>query len=326
MWGRLIGAFRFLLVLPWILLVVLWMRLRRRPAHGDWSWLQEVVVRVVRWAVGRGRVVSAELLQARVPIAPRRFLPHGVRIEDGEVAGRPVETIVPREPGALTILYLHGGGYGVCSPATHRELIARLAHASGARCVALDYRLAPQHPYPAAVDDAYAAVLELLEQVPAERLLLAGDSAGGGLAVATLVRLKDRGDPMPAGAVLFSPWVDLTVSGATIDSNRDTDYLDRGVLELFSERYLCGHDPRSPCASPIYADLTGLPPLLVQAGGAEILCDEIETLASRATSAGVEVTLEVDAGMPHVHQGFARFMPAGRDALQRAGQWVRARA
>jgi len=324
--GRLIVALRFLLILPWILLVVGFMRLRRRPIHRDWTWAQEVVVRVFRWAVGRGTVLSAEMLQARVPTAPRRFLPHGVRHEDGELAGRPTETTFPREESGLTVLYLHGGGYGACSPATHRELIARLAHGSGARCVALDYRLAPQHPYPAAVDDAHAAVLELLREVPPGRLLLAGDSAGGGLAMATLVRMRDHGDPMPAGAVLFSPWVDLTVSGATIDSNRATDYLARGVLEVFSARYLGGCDPRDPCASPLYADLTGLPPLLVQAGGGEILCDEIEKLARRASEAGVQVTLEVDPGMPHVHQGFARFMPAGRDALQRAGDWVRARA
>ncbi len=224
------------------------------------------------------------------------------------------------------MLYLHGGGYSVGSPATHRDLISRLAWSTGCRCIALDYRKAPEEPFPAALDDTLAAIRELASQDVATRTLwLGGDSAGGGLTMATLLVLRDEGAEMPAGAVLLSPWVDLTEAAMDPVPDNEHDYLFSGILERFSGDYTTQENRQDPRVSPVLGNLHGLPPLLIQAGEVEIFLPQVRRLAERARDAGVDVVLEVGEGMVHVFQAFAWFLPEARQAIHSLGLLVRAR-
>jgi monoterpene epsilon-lactone hydrolase len=252
--------------------------------------------------------------------------PTDLAYEPVAAGGVRAEWVVP--PGASegrALLYLHGGGYVICSPDTHREMVAHLARASGCRVLLLDYRLAPEFPFPAAVEDAVAAYRWLLAQgYPARGLAVAGDSAGGGLTVAALVAFRYLGLPMPGAAVCFSPWTDLACTGETLASKASEDpIVSRPLLEQLAETYLAGADPRSPLASPLYADLRGLPPLLVQVGTAETLLDDSRRLADRCREVGVEVSLEEWEGMPHVWHFFVSFLPEAQQAIARAGQFLR---
>ena len=223
-----------------------------------------------------------------------------------------------------TLLYIHGGGYVIGSARTGASLAEGLAGRAGLRAISIDYRLAPEAPYPAAVEDGLAAYRGLLDAgVEPERLVLAGDSAGGGLAMATLLAARSAGLPQPAAAVLFSPWTDLTLSGATIETKLDADPLfDRAALEWFAGRYLGGADPADPLISPAFADLTDLPPLLIQVGSHEVLLDDSFRLAARAAEADVEVILEVGAELPHVFQGQAGSLDEADAALDRASRFL----
>ena len=248
----------------------------------------------------------------------------GTALEPVEAAGVPAEWIVA--PGAArdrAILYLHGGGYAIGSIATHRGVLSLLSAASGAAGLALDYRLAPEHPFPAAVEDALAAYRWLLAQgIAPGRIAIAGDSAGGGLTVATLVALRDAGDPLPACAVTFSPWADLALEGASMDARDALDpMVHRPGLQQMADWYLAGQDPRHPLASPIHADLAGLPPLLVQVGTAETLYDDAVRLAVRAIEAGTAVTFEPWADLFHVFQLFA-MLPEAQEAVRAAGAFI----
>lgn len=223
------------------------------------------------------------------------------------------------------ILYVHGGGYVMGSIATHRELVARLSKASGARGLALDYRLAPEHPFPAAVDDAVAAYRWLLSQnIKPNNIVVAGDSAGGGLAVATLLAIRDTKLPLPAAGVGISPWVDMEGLGESMTTRAKADPVvqKQGLLGM-AQLYLGGKDARSPLAAPLHADLTGLPPLLIQVGDAETLLDDSTRLAEKAKKAGVKVELEVWPEMPHVWHLFAPFLPEGQQAIEKIGKYVR---
>jgi acetyl esterase/lipase len=227
-----------------------------------------------------------------------------VHIEHRPIGGRPAEwhlcDLPPGDEGPVTLFYLHGGGYLAGNPATHRQFVATLAWELGATAVVPDYRLAPAHRFPAAVDDAVAAYRELVAGgLDPATVVIGGDSAGGGLAMATLLRLRDEGDPLPAGALLFSPYVDLEHSGASIETNQATDYLPLGVVRPNFE-YLGGHDPRDPYASPLFGDLRGLPPLLIFGGEREMILDDAVRLAARAEAAGVATTLHLGRDMPHV--------------------------
>lgn len=223
-----------------------------------------------------------------------------------------------------TVLYLHGGGYCFCSSATHRLLVAQIALTARARCLALDYALAPEHRHPAAIDDTLAAYRALLsEGVDPARLVLAGDSAGGGLALATMLVLRQAGEPLPSGAALLSPWVDLTCSGESIERNAPHDYLSGEMLRFFAASYLGDADPRHPSASPLFGDLGGLPPLLVQVGEIETLLSEGLQLAERAAEQGVETELQRLPGAVHVSQAFALLMPEARPAIREIGAFIR---
>ena len=229
--------------------------------------------------------------------------------------------------GDDTILYLHGGGYVMGSIATHRHLAGLIAKASDARGLIIDYRMGPEHPFPAAVEDATAAYRWILEQgIAPERIAIAGDSAGGGLTIAALVSLRDAGDPLPAAAACLSPWVDLAATGDSMVSKADEDPMvtKEGIVG-FAKMYLDGQDPKSPLASPIYADLAGLPPILIQVGTAETLLDDSRRLADAARSAGVEVTLDEWDEMIHVWQYYAPIVPEGAEAVAKIGAFVRSR-
>jgi acetyl esterase/lipase len=247
-----------------------------------------------------------------------------IALEPVEAAGIPAEWIVaPGADRSRAILYLHGGGYAVGSIATHRGLVGRLSAASGAVGLAIDYRLAPEHPFPAAVEDAVAAYRWLLAQgIAPGRIAIAGDSAGGGLTLATLVSLRDAGVPLPACAVTFSPWADLALEGESMDSRAALDAMvQRPGVQQMADWYLAGQDPRHPLASPIHADLRGLPPLLVQVGTHETLYDDATRVVERARTAGVAVTFEPYEELFHVFQLFA-VLPEAQEAVTAAGQFI----
>jgi acetyl esterase/lipase len=240
----------------------------------------------------------------------------GIAVVNVEVAGADPEGV---------IFYLHGGAYAIGTAASSVGLASDLARRAGARLVTVDYRLAPEHPYPAAIDDAVAAYRGLLDSgVAASAIAIAGESAGAGLAAATLVALKHVGLPQPSGAVLMSPWVDLTLSGESISGKAGVDpALTPEGLRRRAVDYVAAGEQRAELVSPIFADLTGLPPLLIQAGSHEILLDDATRLAARAAAADVAVTLEVTPGVPHVFQGFAAMLDEGDTALTSAGEFLR---
>jgi len=229
------------------------------------------------------------------------------------------------DAAARTILYLHGGGYYFCSPHTHRAITFGLAQRADADVFSVDYRLAPEHPFPAALDDALAAWRALLATgIAADRVVIAGDSAGGGLALAALVALRDAGGPLPAGAVLFSPWTDLASTGASMRDNDGRDPMFRGaVFARVAPMYLGDTPATHPLASPLYAPLHGLPPLFLRAGSTEVLLDDTRRVAARARDAGVAVDCAVWPDMPHIWPIYAPFMPEARRVLDEAAGFVR---
>ena len=223
------------------------------------------------------------------------------------------------------VLYFHGGGYIIGSPRTHRPMLAELSHASGARVLALDYRLAPEHPFPAPVEDSVAAYRWMLnEGYDPARIAVAGDSAGGGLTVAMMVQARYVGLPTPGAGVCISPWVDMEGLGDSMETRAEADpmVMKEGLL-LSAKTYLGGNDPRAPLAAPLYADLRGLPPVLIQVGDAEVLLDDSTRLAGVAREAGVEVQMEVWDDMIHVWHLFAPILPEGKQAISQAGEFIR---
>ncbi len=229
-------------------------------------------------------------------------LPGDVARMEIELGGVPAVRLEPPEAGDDVLLYLHGGGYGGGSARSHSELAARLARAAGATAVLPEYRLAPEHPFPAALDDAVASCRTLTRELDgdASRLLAAGDSAGGGLAVAMCCVLREAGEPLPRAISLLSPWLDLTCTSPSWDERFEGDpVLDHSLREA-AERYLGGADPRDPLCSPLFADLAGLPPILIQVGTHEILYDDAVSFAEEASRAGVEVELEIGHDLIHV--------------------------
>jgi epsilon-lactone hydrolase len=256
----------------------------------------------------------------------KTFKPLGkVDVTRLDAAGVPAAWIVP--PGLETsrvILYLHGGSYNAGSINSHLPLTSNIALAAKARVLAIDYRLAPEHPFPAAVDDAVAVYRWLLKQpVEPNRIVVAGDSAGGGLVLSLLLSLHQLGLPQPAAGVCLSPWTDLTCSGESFAANEKADFMIKRAPGLESAKiYAGGADLRAPLISPLYADPVGLPPLLIQVGSEENLLSDSTLFADKARAAGVDVTLDVWKGMQHVWQYAASLLPEARQAVARIGEFI----
>ena len=271
--------------------------------------------------------LSIKEQRAQMEVSLTQFqLPTDVHCEPVNAGGVPAEWITT--PGAVAervIYYLHGGGYVMGSVNTHREMVSRLSRAANARVLILNYRLAPENPFPAAVDDSTTAYRWLLSiGVDPTQLVIAGDSAGGGLTVAALVALRDAGEPLPRAGVCISPWVDLECLGESMATKADIDpMVTRDSVLMLAKAYLGDANPRTPLASPLYADLAGLPPLLIQVGTTEALFDDAKRLADRARAAGVDVILEPWDDMIHVWHLFAAILPEGQQAIDRIGEFVR---
>jgi len=277
----------------------------------------------------RAMPFSDNLLEQRAQMeqfAAGTPLPEWATTTPVDAGGVPAEWVTANDgDGGGVLLHLHGGGYCIGSPATHRRLVAEMARGAGVRALSIDYRLAPEHPFPAAVDDAVAAYRWLLAQgTPPSSIAVAGDSAGGGLTVATLLALRDAGDPLPAAAVCISPWLDLECTGESIVGRADTDpIINAAMLKVMADSYLGGGDCRTPLASPIHAELSGLPPLLVQVGTAEVLMDDALRLADKAKAAGTTVELETWDEMIHVWHLFVDLLPEARQAIERIAEFLR---
>lgn len=304
-------------------------RLVRGPIVATWSWNTELTVASMRAGIDTALrdpdVAALRRLEARIdPPLPKR-LRRSVEVTRTTLGGRPAECLTRK--GSLDrageLLYFHGGGYVGGSPATHRRFVAALVGETRTRAWALDYRLAPEHPFPAAVDDAQAAhEALLLDGIDPQRVLLGGDSAGGGLAIALLLRIRSQGGPLPAGAVLFSPYVDLEHTGESPARNEATDYLPPIERGLANTAYLGNTDPRTPEASPLYGDLARLPPLLVFAGDREAIFDDSTRLVRRALDLGVVATLHIGEDMPHVWPAVLPDQAASLLALGRVADWT----
>ena len=261
-----------------------------------------------------------EMEASQLPVA------ENVSCEPLSIDNIPAEWIVPAKASRRgVLLYLHGGGYCVGSIDTHRGMVSHIASESGTKALLIDYRLAPEHPFPAAVEDSTTAYKWLLSQGTAsDDIIIAGDSAGGGLAVSTLISLKEKEIPLPAAAVLLSPWVDLAMTGDSITSKADIDPLvTKESLFEMAEAYLGETDGLVPLASPVYAALKGLPPMLIHVGTSEVLHDDAARLADLAVKSGVEVSLNVAEGMCHVWHYFTVMLPESIAAIKEIAVFMR---
>lgn len=252
--------------------------------------------------------------------------PKNVTVEPVSANGVPGEWLIPPgSPDDRALLYFHGGAFCICNLQTHRPLVSALAASAGVRALSLDYRLAPEHPFPAALDDGLAAYRWLLANGFApENIVLGGDSAGGNLALALLVSLRDASEPLPAGAILLSPVTDLTGQLESRRSKAKADIVLRGDLSFMLEAYIASADPAHPHLSPILADLHGLPPLLFHVGSDEILLDDSLLFAEKARQAGGQAQAVVWTGMWHVFQ-ISPGLPEARQSIQALGAFVRER-
>ncbi|WP_157172047.1 alpha/beta hydrolase fold domain-containing protein [Nocardia higoensis] len=254
----------------------------------------------------------------------RAGLPSQVTVTEDKVAGVPGRWFEVADAD-VTVLFLHGGGYLFGSSVSHGPLAAHLAVAAVARVFVADYRLAPENPYPAALDDARGALAELVSNAgPGTKVVVAGDSAGGGLALATLLAAKAAGDPLPAGAVTFSAWTDLSLSSASLEERAHIDpFVDRVQLEVNAGAYLGEGNRRDPFVSPVFGDLAGLPPVHLQVGTEEVLHDDTTRFAQRVLDAGGSAEVAVQEGMPHVHQILLGLLPEAGASIETAGAFIR---
>lgn len=255
------------------------------------------------------------------------FEPENVTYRSTSVAGVPVILALPQDDAGDIVIYGHGGGFCVGSADSRRKLGGHLAKHLSATVVVMDYRLAPEHPFPAAIDDSVAVYQAMRAKHSGQRpILMAGDSAGGNLAIATTLKLRDLGEPLPAGIIAFSPWLDMEHTGASIESNSATDTLvNRAMLEGLAATYLAGASPTAPLANPLRADLAGLPPVYVNAGSVEALLSDTTRFAEAARQAGVDVTLSVVEGMQHVFPCLAGRAQVADTELANVARWHRSR-
>jgi acetyl esterase/lipase len=304
-------------------------RFRHGPLLPGWSFSFEVKAAVFRTTMSHIVTLPApeqRALMGGMPLAPEPALAQ-VRREPVSAGGVPGEWFIPKDApeGGPVFLYFHGGGYVIGSVRSAAPSLAKLAVSCGARVLAIDYRLAPEHPYPAAVDDAVAAYQWLLTSgFPPARITLGGDSAGGGLTVSTLLALRDSGAPLPAGGVLISPWLDLSCTSASCAANAKYDVLPAPENERrWARAYAAGRDLKDARISPLYAEVHGLPPLLIHAGDAECLADDATRFEARARAAGVQVELRMWKEMVHIFQLVGGLTPLAEESFLEMGAFVR---
>jgi acetyl esterase/lipase len=290
--------------------------------------------RIVRWItswyIRRTHVATADVLKIRKRLDfMGRFLMRafGVRVERTTVAGLYAEWLRPKHaPDDKVLLYLHGGAYLIGSCRSHGQMVSHIARAAGINALVPEYRLAPEHKFPAAIEGCVAVYKELLASgIKPENIVIAGDSAGGGLTVATLLSLRDAGDPLPAAAVLLSPFLDVTSSGESARTRADQDPWFRvSDMELVVRNYCRADELRNPLVSPVFANVEGLPPMLIQVGDDEILLSDSTRIADKLKAAGCTVELEIWPQMWHVFQLFVGKMPEARKAINKIGAYLRA--
>jgi monoterpene epsilon-lactone hydrolase len=290
------------------------------------SWQAHLATWIIRNRLKPRLRRARDLAEARRLLTPPRFsVPAGVRLKHGVVSGISGEWVEPVGAAPLTLIYLHGGGYYSCSPKTHRPVTAGFA-ARGFRVFAPAYRLAPEHPFPAALEDALGVYRGLRADTPPRTIVMSGESAGGGLTLALLASIRDAGEQPPAAAALFSPWTDLALTGDSARANgRRCAMLEASTLTIAAAWYLGGADPRNPLASPLYADPAGFPPLLIHVGENEVLLDDSTRFAARARSSRVDCRLKVWPAVPHAWQLFQP-LPEARKSLDEAAAFLRAAA
>jgi acetyl esterase/lipase len=285
-----------------------------------------LAVWITKWRVKRRLKGVRDYRVARKILRPDPYkVPPTIQISPTHLGGVPGECLEGASPGDIVLLYLHGGGYFGCSAETHRPITAFFA-LQGFRVFAPDYRLAPENRFPAAIEDAVAFYRALLGAgYSPKNIVVAGESAGGGLSLSLMLALRAAGVPLPAAAALFSPWTDLAATGDSIRTNTDRCAMFHGAGVAYSARYYLGDtDPRNPLASPLYADLTGLPPLLIHVGEDEVLLDDSTRLAERARAAGVRVELKIWPVVPHAWQLVPHLVPEARQSLRESAAFLRA--
>ncbi len=285
-------------------------------------------LRLLGETVGGTESVEEQRAQFEMAVAMMTVAPEGVAWTEVDAGGVPAIWADADEGSSdHVVMYVHGGGYVIGSATGYRNFTGQLASAVGCRVLSVDYRLAPEHPHPAAVEDSTTAYRWLLDQgFGADRLAISGDSAGGGLTVSTLLKLRDDATPLPVAGVPISPWVDMEGIGESMTTRAEVDMLvDEVGLKGMAEMFLAGQDARDPLAAPLYGDFSGLPPLLIQVGDEETLLDDSTRLAEAAESAGVEVRLDVFPEMQHVFQLFTGNMPEADEAVAQIGAWLRPR-
>ncbi len=285
----------------------------------------DVVVKMLRETNPMAGATIPEMRAAMEAASGVMLLPDDIETRAVKVGVCNAEwTTTPGWVEGRAVLYFHGGGYTIGSIATHRQVVADISRASKSRVLSLDYRLAPEHPHPAAVEDALAAYRAMLDEgIDPSKIAIAGDSAGGGLTAAALVAIRDAGLPRPAAGVCISPWLDLSQSGASYREKAEVDPLvTREVLDMMSAAYLDGQDPKTPLASPLFAKHEDLPPILIQVGTAEVLLDDSVQFEAAVRRAGVDVELDVWEDMIHVWHAFGALLPESGQAIAKIGDYL----
>ena len=288
--------------------------------------IKQMLVEMQEKVLGRSEPPTLEEMRANAEgFNQMATEPDGVTFENETVGGVPCTWAIPDNAAeGYALEYVHGGGYVIGSAGSHRRFTGHFAKALGCRVVSVDYRLAPEHPHPAAVEDSTAVYRALLDSYEPDHLAVSGDSAGGGLTMATLVKLRDDGTPLPAAGVPISPWVDMEALGESMQSKADADVLvGIDALKGMADMFLAGQDARDPLAAPLYADLRGLPPIYIVVGGDETLLNDSTRLATSAAHAGVAVRLDSYPEMQHIFPVAAGNMPEADDAVQRMATFVR---
>ncbi|MES2765531.1 MAG: alpha/beta hydrolase [Bacteroidota bacterium] len=301
-------------------------RMRRGPLTKTWDAKLEFIIGTSRGTYNLLTEIGSERYQ-RVLETALPVIDGGATLQVSTDKNLPGHWFLPKVDNGSVILYFHGGGYVYGSVRTHGKLMGTIANAVSARVFALDYRLAPEHPQPAAVDDACAAFRHLVASgISPQRIVFAGDSSGGGLVLLALIALRDAGDVLPAAGVAISPWVDLSCTDESFKRNAPYDPVTREACLVAAKAFLHGANPQLPEVSPLFADLAGLPPLLIQAGEIEVLYDQIAKFAEKAKAAGVDVNFHAYKDMVHVWHMYVGFTPLAQEAIDEIAAFVKTSA